>query len=102
MNTLNKVSLTSGVVATLVVILILGFAYSSVPLVGDILRTGVPVVYYGQAMLLLVSAAIGLAVSLIVLYLGRGPRYHKSQQKDYNRRLLSYGGVGFLTVGVPT
>ncbi len=90
-----------GISAAVITTLILTFAYKSVPLVNGILQTGVPVIYYGQAMILLISGAVGLGVSLVVAYLMRGPRYHRSRRQEYSRRLFGYGSVGFLSVGVP-
>jgi hypothetical protein len=81
--------------------LLLFVADRSVPLVNAVLATGVPVVYYGQVMVLLLSGTIGIGVALIVLFLGSGRRYHRSRQKDYSKRLFGYGGVGFLTLGAP-
>jgi hypothetical protein len=101
LNVLYRASIACGVISMAVTLVILALADRSVPLVNAVLATGVPVVYYGQVMVLLLSGAVGIGVSLIVLYLGSGKRYHKSRQKDYTKRLFGYGGVGFLTLGAP-
>jgi hypothetical protein len=101
MRVLYRVAAACGVLATAATLFVLFVAYNSVPLVKDVLATGVPVVYYGQVMVLLLSGTIGIGVALVVLYLGSGKRYHKSRQKDYTKRLFEYGGVGFLTLGAP-
>jgi len=102
MNPLQKGATICGLVAAGGVFILLAVANSRVPLVAGLLQTGVPVVYYGQVMVLLISGAIGLGVSLVVLYLGSGKRYHRSAKREYRRRMAGYGGVGVLTVGVPT
>jgi hypothetical protein len=99
--TLFRWAAICGFLATLGTMLLLFGAERSVPLVNAILATGVPVVYYGGVMVILLSATIGLGVSMVVFFLGSGKRYHKSKQKDYGKRFLGYGGVGFLTLGVP-
>jgi hypothetical protein len=101
MRTLFQVATICGLLATTGTLLLLFVADRSVPLVNAVLATGVPVVYYGQVMVLLLSGTIGIGVGLVVLYLGSGRRYHKSRQKDYSKRLFGYGGVGFLTLGAP-
>jgi hypothetical protein len=98
---LYKASVACGGVALVATLFILGVAYNSVPLVRAVLATGVPVVYYGQVMMVLISGTIGLGVALVVLYLGNGRRYHKSKRKVYTKRFFGYGGVGFLTLAVP-
>jgi len=102
MNPLRKGAAICGLVAAGGVFVLLAVANNRVPLVAGILQTGVPVVYYGQAMVLLISGAIGLGVAFVVLYLGSGRRYHRSRGREYRRRMAGYGGVGVLTVGVPT
>jgi hypothetical protein len=94
MRTLFQVATICGLLATTGTLLLLFVADRSVPLVNAVLATGVPVVYYGQVMVLLLSGTIGMGVGLVVLY-------HKSRQKDYSKRLFGYGGVGFLTLGAP-
>lgn len=101
MNPLHKGALAVGLAAGAATFILLAVAYSSVPLVSNVLQTGVPVLYYGNAMVLLISGGIGFAVSLVVLYLGSGRRYHRSRNNEYRKRMMGYGGVGFLTVGVP-
>ncbi len=101
MNPLHKGALAVGLAAAAATFILLAVAYSSVPLVSNVLQTGVPVLYYGNAMVLLISGGIGFAVSLVVLYLGSGRRYHRSRNNEYRKRMMGYGGVGFLTVGVP-
>jgi hypothetical protein len=101
MRTLFRVAAVCGSIATAGTMLLLFVADRSVPLVNAVLATGVPVVYYGQVMVLLLSGTIGIGVALIVLFLGSGRRYHRSRQKDYSKRLFGYGGVGFLTLGAP-
>ncbi len=101
-NPLQRGATICGLVAAGGVLVLLAVANSKVPLVAGILQTGVPVTYYGQAMVLLISGAVGLGVALVVLYLGSGRRYHKSREREYRRRMAGYGGVGMLTVGVPT
>jgi len=81
---------------------LLSVAYRSFPLVNYILQTGVPVVYYGEAMVALISGAIGLCVALVTLYLGSSQGRTNGEWRGSNKRFLGYGGVGFLTIVVPT
>jgi hypothetical protein len=101
MRTLFQAAAICGLGATAGTMFLLFVADRSVPLVNAVLATGVPVVYYGQVMVVLLSGTIGIAVALVVLYLGSGRRFHKSRKKDYTKRLFGYGGIGFLTLGVP-
>ena len=101
MRTLFRAAAICGAIATIATMLLLFVADRSVPLVNAVLATGVPIVYYGQVMVLLLSGTIGICVALVVLFLGSGGRFHKSRQKDYTKRFLGYGGVGFLTLGAP-
>jgi hypothetical protein len=97
-----KAALISGTAAMFGMLLIMTIAYGPLPLVATLLQTGVPVTYYGNVMILLLSGAVGFGVSIIVLYLSSGPRYHRSRRGEYGKRYLGYGTVGFLTIGVPT
>jgi len=102
MDKLIRAALTSGILVTLWMVYLLSVAYRSFPLVNYILQTGVPVVYYGEVMVLLISSAVGLCVGLVTLYLGSSQGRRKGEWKGSNKRFLGYGGVGFLTIVVPT
>jgi len=101
MNPLYKASAACGAMSAFLVLFVLAIAEKSVPVVDAFLATGVPVVYYGQVMVLLIGSAIGILVALVVLFLGSGEKFHRSQRRDYSKRFFGYGGVGFLTLGLP-
>ena len=100
MDKLFRAATAWGVLVTVWFVYLLTVAYRSFPLVNYVLQNGVPVLYYGEAMVLLISGAIGLCVSLVVIYLGNG-RSPEARRKGSSERFLGYGGVGFLTIVVP-
>ena len=102
MDKLLRAAVGWGVFVTIWLVYLLSVAYRSLPLVSYVLQNGVPVLYYGQVMVFLISAAVGLCVSLVVIYLGSTAKRPNGQSKGSNKRFLGYGGVGFLTIVVPT
>jgi hypothetical protein len=101
MNKLVPAAAAYGVFVTIFLVYLLTVAYRSFPLANYVLENGVPVLYYGEANVFLISGAIGLCVSLVVLYLGGSSRGRNGRRKGTNWRFLGYGGVGFLTIVVP-
>ena len=101
MEKVHRAAVGWGLGVTVWLVYLLTTAYRSFPLVNYVLQNGVPVLYYGEAMVVLISATVGLCVSLVVLCLGSASSRSTRNRKGYERRLLGYGCVGFLTLVVP-